>query len=170
MGWTSRRSVLAAAVAIALPLGGCNDFTSTLRLRNLTPHTLTPYPVATDPPPPHRAADANGVVPRGGASPIDPAGYDPVFYAPGVTEPELANGLLIGLANIDADPRQIQYRVFHYVVPPGRTGEDPALQPLLLHEGVVDVPDVDLTITVTQPTGAGATPPPGGWAVDVTAR
>ena len=167
MGWMSRRGLFAAAVASVL-IAGCNDFSSTLRLRNLTPHTLTPYPVVTEPPPPHREPNANGVVPQGGTSPIDPAGFNPVFYAPGVTEPGVANGVYLGLSLMESDPLRIQYRVFHYVVPPGQTGQDPGLQPLLLHEGVVDVPDADVTITVTQPTDIGANPPPGGWEVEVT--
>jgi hypothetical protein len=151
-------------LGLTLPLiAGC-PFSSNLRLLNQSGHTLTPYPVVTDPPPPHREADTAHPIAPSGSQPIDPAGFNPVYYTTGVTDQSKANGLYIGLDLEDA-PLMIQYKTFHYKVPPGQAGKDPALQPILLHSGVEEVQNVDLRIVVRGFFPPGVTPPPGGWEI-----
>lgn len=156
--------VLIVSLGIAGTLCGCSSLSSKLVLQNATGKTLTAYPVVTSPPPPHREASTK--IPNLDRYRIDPAGFNPVFYTPGVTDTTKANGLYIGLPG--DEPFQILYRVFHYRVAPGDEGHDPALQPILLHEAIQDVDDVDQTITVSTFTSANT--PPGGWTVTIHAN
>ena len=150
------------AVSTVVLLVGCN-FSSTLTLRNQLAVTLVPYPVNTTPPPSREADPANSLGTFDTAS-IDPAGFNPVYYASGIDNESRANGLFLGLDLLDADPLRVQFKVFHYKVPPGQAGSDPDLQPILLHQGIVDVDDVDQLIRVRTVI---TSPPPGGWQIDI---
>ena len=150
-----------------LTMAGC-PFSSKLTLRNETGVTLTPYPVVTTPPPPHREADSANQIPTNGSAEIDTRGFNPVYYVPGISDVNRANGVYIGLQlDGDDDPFLIQYKVFHYKVPPGQAGHDPAKQPILLHSGVQEVTDVDHGITIKGAGPVGPPPPPGGWRVTI---
>ena len=155
------RMLVLCAVAAVVLAAGC-DFTSNITLRNRTSGVLTPYPVVTDPPPPHREADTANNIPETGAASIDPNGFNPVYYMAGVADPAKANGVYIGLDLDGADPMMIQYKVFHYRVPPGEAGHDPAKQPILLKSGVQEVEDVNLRITVST-----LITDPGDWNVTI---
>ncbi len=161
MSRTARRLVLWCAVC-ALALSTACDFSAKLQLYNRTGDTLTPYPVDLDLEPPRRVADTANNVAAGDTTGIDPAGPNPVFYRPGITDETKANGVFLGLNLVDADPMQIQYKLFHYRVPPGEAGKDPDLQPILLLQDVVDVEDVNTQVAVSAPDGS-----PTGWAVRV---
>lgn len=143
---TSIRLCLACALLGLTCSAGC-EFSSNITLRNQTPSHMTPYPVTTEPPPPHREADPANNVGPGHTTAIDPHGFNPVYYVSGITDPTHANGIYIGL-DLDDDPYMIQYKVFHYKVPPGQAGKDPAVQPILLKQGVTEVEDVDQLIRV----------------------
>ena len=110
----------------------------TVTLRNLTSRVLQAYLVVTNPPPPHRehvpAMDIAGL----DENTVDPNGFNPVFYTEGVQNPTKPNGIYIGFA-LEFEPRLIQYRIFRFKVPPGQEGQDPALQPTVLNEQVVEV-------------------------------
>ena len=95
---------------------------------------------------------------------IDPYGFNPVYYKSGVTDETKANGLYLGLG-LDDDPLMIQYKVFHYKVPPGQAGKDPLIQPILLHQGIEEISDIDMRINVRNFVAAGETLPPGGWKI-----
>lgn len=157
----TKRMFLSCAVLTGAITAGC-EFSSNITLKNRTMKTLTPYPVKSTPPPPHREADPTNNILQGHTAAIDPHGFNPVYYASGVTDPNDANGVYIGL-DLDDDPMMIQYKVFHYKVPPGEAGTDPAKQPILLKQGVKEVADVDLRITV-----AALLPNPGDWAVGIS--
>ena len=157
---------LLLCAVLALSVTSC-DFTSDLTFRNVTGQTLTPYPVVTTPPPPHREADSAANISPGGTASIDPLGFNPVYYAAGITDPTQANGVYLGLDLDDAAPFMIQFKVFHYRVPPGQAGHDPDKQPILLHTGVQEIIDVDHTITVSRFPIAGEPLPPGGWSVRI---
>ena len=153
------------AVAAAALVAGC-AFSSNIRLHNGTDQVLRPYPVKTDPPPPHREGDPAGDLPTNGNASIDPHGFNPVYYASGITDPGKANGVYIGM-QLDEVPYMIQYKVFHYVVEPGQAGKDPAKQPILLHSGVEEVENVDQKIVVNSVFPIGTPKPPGGWRVEI---
>jgi hypothetical protein len=163
---TTKRLFLCCAPLALLMIAAC-DFTSNVTLNNQSGHALTPYPVKVTPPPPHREADPANIILEAGTTPIDPHGFNPVFYTTGISDVSKANGIYIGLDLDDASPMMIQYKVFHYKVPPGEAGKDPANQPILLHQGVVEVEDVDQMITVSWFGPAGVPLPPGGWRVVV---
>ena len=122
-------------------------FTSSLAIRNETPTALVPYPVVTSPPPPHREADPAASIAPNAEQEIDPEGFNPVYYA-GPVDGTKPNGVFLGLALYHQDPPQIQYRIFHYAVAPGQEGTDPALQPTLLREDVLDLTDDDYVVRV----------------------
>lgn len=136
-------AVLAAAMATT---AGC--FESNLTLRNVTGHTLTPYPVVSDPPPLHREADTAGDIENHGSASINPFGFNPVYYVPGIDDEDQPNGVYIGLDLDGAAPWYIQYKIFHYKVPPGEAAKDPDKQPILLDQGVEDVNNEDQLIRV----------------------
>lgn len=159
----SRGTALVCVAAALLSVAGC-PFSSKIFVKNSTLVSLTPYPVKSEPPPPHRAADLAGSIGQGGTAEIDPHGFNPVYYQAGVTDPTKANGLYIGL-DMDDTPYVIQYKVFHYKVPPGEAGKDPAKQPILLHSGVVEVSNVDTQVTISTEFPVGEPIPPGGWKV-----
>jgi|GEM_PF-2629331 len=139
--------VICGAIVVVVAVSGCN-FSSRLTLANRTFTTLTPYPVNLDLEPPRREADPAHNIESGGALAIEPHGLNPVFYATGINDETLANGVYIGLNLIEADPMQIQYKLFHYRVPPGEAGKDPDLQPMLIETEIVEVDDVDTVIGV----------------------
>jgi hypothetical protein len=156
---------IAGAVAATGMLTACT-YDSELLLENLSGHALTPYPVHTEPPPPHRAEDAENVVPVWDARPIDPEGFNPVYYATGIEDETQANGLYLGLDLVNTTDYMIHYRVLHYRVPPGQAGTNPALLPIVLAEGVADVTNVNYRVTVSTPTDVGSAPP-GGWTITI---
>lgn len=139
--------VACGAIVVCIIVTGCN-FGSRLTLNNRTYTTLTPYPLDLDAEPPRRTADPANDVASGGMHSIDPHWFNPVFYAPGIDDESLANGVFIGLNLLEADPMQIQYRLFHYRVPPGEAGSDPDLQPILIGQEVIDVEDIHMVIGV----------------------
>ncbi len=149
------------AVGAIVVSAGC-DFTSKIEFHNRTFETLTPYPVNLGLEPPRRVADTAHNLPSGEFVEIDSAGPNPVFYTPGVTDETKANGVFIGLNLVDADPLQIQYKVFHYRVPPGEAGKDPDLQPILLLQDVVDVEDKNTRVALRALDGT-----PTGWDVRI---
>lgn len=169
----SRKCLISiCAICFVVLLTSC-DFTSRIRLINLTEDTMTPYPLSPDLEPPRRVADPDnnlapatfvGHVPTEFVD-IDINGFNPVFYVPGIDDESLANGIFLGLGLFDADPIQIQYKVFHYRVPPGEASSDPDLQPILLQNEVVDVEDVNINITVRS-----GDPSPDGWNVAIRER
>lgn len=156
------------AICYVVLAAGC-DFTSRIVFFNRTDTTMTPYMVVVDdsvePPTASREAqpDDNLAPTESVAIAID--GFNPVFYVPGIDDESLANGIYIGLNLFDADPIQIQYKVFHYRVPPGEAGRDPDLQPILLQDEVVEVADVNISIAVRV-----GEPSPDGWNVVIRER
>ncbi len=156
--------VAVCCVLLVLPLSAACEFSSNIILHNRIEQTMTPYPVKTDPPPPHREADPANDITHQGSQAIDPHGFNPVYYVPGITDVALANGVYIGL-DMDDAPYMIQYKIFHYRVIPGTAGHDPSKQPILLHQGVREVEDRNTAIIVRLGAGVPGTPPPGGWAV-----
>jgi hypothetical protein len=118
----------------------------TLTLVNETGVTLTFYEVNSSPPP---SRIPSGTVPDGGDFGIDPGGFNPVFaWDAGIsTTGEDPNGFLIGFALGDT-PALIQYKLFHYKVAPGEAGADPALQPILLSQELVEVTEGEVAIIV----------------------
>lgn len=157
------RVIRCLAVPAVFLVAGC-DFSSNITIRNQLAQTLVPYPVRETPPPPHREADPANSLELFDTAPIDPSGFNPVYYASGIENQSSANGLFIGLDSLDADPFHIQFKVFHYKVPPGEAGSDPDLQPILLHQGIVEVEDVNQLIRVRTVI---TSPPPGGWQIDI---
>ncbi len=121
---------------------------------------MTPYPLSIDLEPPRRVADPSGNLAPGDSVDINAMGFNPVFYAPGITDEAMANGIFLGLALMDADPLRIQYKVFHYRVPPGEAGSDPDLQPILLQDEIVEIEDVSIIFTVRT-----SGPSPDGWNI-----
>ena len=165
---TPRRWFLFCAALAGWMTMGC-AFSSGLEIRNLTGRTLTPYPLRTTPPPPRREADPTNDIVGGGIASIDPLGFNPVYYNANITELDRTNGLFLGL-QLDDEPYRIQFKLFHYRVPPGEAGTDPALQPILLHQGIEDVSDENLRIIVTRSTPLGEPPTPGDWTVRIRPR
>jgi len=155
---------------LALTLVLCStscSYDSLLRLQNETEGPLVPYPVALDPPPPHREAHPTHTIAAQTTYVLDAKGFNPVFYQPGTHDPALANGVYLGFDLTDAEPLLIQFKVWHYQVPPGQEGTDPAKQPILLYQGIREVEDMDLTIVVsTAPVLGPGGLPPGGWRIE----
>ena len=136
-----------------------------MEFHNRTQQTLTPYPLSIDLEPPARVADpANNLAPADFVV-INPKGFNPVFYTPGITDEAMANGIFLGLGLIEADPLALQYKVFHYRVPPGEAGRDPDLQPILLQSEIVEIEDKDITIGVRN-----VGPSPDGWNIRILPR
>lgn len=159
MSRSSTRRVLILATLIAACTGGCK-FGQTLRISNGSGHTLTPYPVDATLSPPQRVADPANDVANGAMGDIDPHGFNPVYYASlPLATPDQANGLFFGLS-MDDEPYLLQYRVFHYRVPPGQEGAEPNNQPLLLDEGFVEIEDEPTLIDVKARAN-------GSWGVSV---
>ena len=140
-------------------------FTSELRISNETMSPMVPYPVVTSPPPPHREADPSSTLGVGDIQTIDTGGFNPLYYASGITDPQIPNALFIGLDLHDADPPLIQHRLMHYPVPPGQEGTDPALQPIVIVDKVEEVPDKNLIINVFE--GPVDRSPGTGWKVQI---
>ncbi len=142
-----------AEKAIAVP-------PSSITLVNETGQTLTFYAVNEDPPP---SRLPSGTTPDGGTFDIDPEGYNPVLaWADGINlDGTGPNGFQIGLA-LTEEPPLIQYKLFHYKVTPGTPGKDPDLQPLLIHQELLEptedevfiVVDSDWNATLGAPAGA----------------
>lgn len=154
--------VTCGVIALGCLQMGCT-FSSELTLANRTLGNLTPFPVNVDLDPPSREPDFANTIEMGGFFPIAPHGLNPVFYAAGIDDESLANGVFIGLNLLEADPLQIQYKIFHYRVPPGNAGSDPDLQPILIAQDVVDVEDVNMIIGIL-----ARDTEPGGWQVRIT--
>ena len=66
----TNRVPISCMILALLTMAGC-PFSSKLTLRNETGMTLTPYPVVTTPPPPHREADSANQIPTNGSAEID---------------------------------------------------------------------------------------------------
>lgn len=167
---SNSKKYLISLCAICFVVGatGC-DFTSRITFFNRTDGILTPYPVIVDdtvePPRAHREARPGENLAPTEFVAIAIDGLNPVFYMAGIDDESLANGIFIGLGLFDADPIQIQYKVFHYRVPPGEAGRDPDLQPILLQSEIVAVEDVDVTIAVRS-----GDPSPDQWNVQIRER
>ena len=144
-----------------------------ITLANETGATLTFYEVNATPPPGRISA---GTVLTGGTFNIDPTGYNPVFawdggIAMAGTNP---NGFFIGLGLTETPP-VLQYKLFHYKVPPGMEGSDAKVQPVLLDQNLLNVVEGDVTIVVDSswtatigfPTGPGACCHYGGGCSNV---
>ena len=117
-----------------------------LRFINETGVSLTFYDVNPTPPPTRLPA---GTLANLGIANLDTAGFNPVYaWDAGIsmtgTDP---NGLYIGHALTD-DPPLLQYKVFHYMVAPGTTEGDPALQPTEVDSQVVELTPEDITILI----------------------
>lgn len=166
MRTTTRPWTMLVAGVLSLLMTSC--FTSELILLNDTSDMLTPYPVVTSPPPPHREADPANELPAGQTRAIDPDGFNPLFYTSAITDPARANAIHIGLDLYDQTPGQILYRLFHYPVPPDQVGTDPANQPILIKEGIEDVPDEDTVIELIE--GVSDTPGLLTWRVKIAAQ
>lgn len=133
----------------------------TITLVNDTGHLLTSYEVNPTPPPARLPA---GGVAIGGTLSIDPGGLNPVLaWDSGISLTGMApNGFYIGLG-LTMSPPGIQYKLFHYKVTPGTPGADPARQPILLTDEVVEVTEgvveirvhVDWTVTIGPPSPLG---------------
>ncbi len=158
-----RRMTLTAAIGVAMSAGALRvEAAWTITLTNATGKALTSYEVNTSPPPARLPADT---VPHAGTFNIDPAGFNAVFvWDGGISLTGMdANGFFIGLGLTETPP-VIQYKQFHYKVTPGTAGSDPALQPILLRDRVVEVTEGDISIVVNSmwrarigtPTGSGA--------------
>lgn len=135
-----RRLAACAVTAMALAvMSGCTGHSA--YLYNGTQYTLTPYPLVSKPPPPHHVADpANAIAPNT-EEPIDMHGTNPVFYAAGITDPKEPNGVYFKFFFYQAKgPWPVQYRIYHYLVPPGQEGKDLDKQPILLDKGSLQVP------------------------------
>lgn len=158
MSTTSLRNALLVA---GLACASC--FSARLGLRNQTTTTLVPYPVVTTPPPPHRQADPANALAPGEFQELDPAGFNPLYYAAGVSDPALPNALHLSLDLYESDPAVILWRVFHYPVPPDQVGTDPALQPQLLREELEELEDRDSVLRLIEgPSDQGP-----GWRIEV---
>ena len=144
----SHRFIL-GLLATTLSFVGCS-FSSKLSLVNETAHPMIPYPVVTDPPPPHREADPGAIVPIQGKRSVPTGGFYPLYYSAGVLNPQRPNALYLGLDFYDDSPPQILYRVMHMSVPPGQEGQDPELQPVVLKEELVTITDVNHVIVVDE--------------------
>ena len=145
------RLALAGLVTLATLVTSC--FSSGIRLINDTTQPLTPYPVVTDPPPPHREADPAGVVAPAASTALDPNGFNPVFYAAQSVSDQGPNGLALSFALVDGDPKEILVRIMRYAVEPGQEGTDPALQPTVLREDIYEVEDEDLDVLLEEKVG-----------------
>lgn len=155
---------ICAAAALLLP--GCAPIKG-IFLQNDTGSDLTPYPVVTNPPPPHREADPGSKVPAGGEGKIDPQSFNALYYAPGFTPPgpnpeDVANALNVQLPSDDDDPKFILARTFHYFAEPGQEGTQPDLQPKKLHEIFHEVNSEHVKITLSNDDTV-----PGGWKVEI---
>ena len=160
-----RRRLISWCAACALIVSAGCDYSARMELHNRTFQILTPYPVNADLEPPRRVADPANNLGSGDFVVVDPAGFNPAYYQSGVNDEAKANGFYVGLNLIDADPLQVQYKVYHYRVPPGEAGSDPDLQPILLQSEVVEVENVDIMIVVREVDTS-----PGGWTMRVSPR
>ena len=144
------RTVL-STLGSALLLGSCaSDYTITLR--NRANVDMVPYPVVTTPPPPHRAADPANTLAHNQQTDVDPTGFNPLFFHAG-------SGTSVTFQlSLDTDPPQILIRIMQHQVPPGQEGTDPALQPQLADETLIEPTQLDLVFTIR---GMG-----GGFPVD----
>ncbi len=164
------RVTLATSALVSLTLLASCTFSNSIRLRNKTNGDLVLYPVVTNPPPPHREASIINTIAKDDFGVLNHNAFNPVYYQAGIANPSRPNGLYLGFDLYDADPLVILYRVMHYVVPPGQEGNDPALQPIILEEDFVEVPDQNLVVRVIQENVMMVPPMPGGWRVEITAR
>ena len=160
------RTLLLPTLAL-LVLPSC--FSSGLRLRNQSGSELVPYPVVTDPPPPHRVADPGNAVPHNSATALDPQGFNPVFYTGGITDDSKANTLQLQFA-LDQEPYSILARTLHSHVAPDQETNDPSLQPILLHEVFAEIENRDYRIIVSSLPTLSDPLPPGGWRVTIEKR
>ncbi len=107
-------------------------------MKNSTNRHMEAYNVVTNPPPPHREHDPSLDIPPQTQGTIDPNGFNVVYYVPSIQSPNKPNGLFVGFA-LDDDPALIQYKVMRYQVAPGQEGNDPAKQPSVVAQGIVEV-------------------------------
>lgn len=135
------------SIALVAGLASCAaDFTITLRNRSTL--AFVPYPVVTDPPPPHREADPANTLGNNAEVSIDPVGFNPLFYNEGTQI-----GLMLQLA-LDDDPPAVLVRIFQHSVAPGQEGSDPSAQPQLVDE-VLFEPTAENLIFTVRPQGSG---------------
>lgn len=127
---TSVRTIVALGLCAALLTGCAEDFEITLE--NQTNVGLVPYPVVTVNGAPQRQADPAGTIPAGQSAPIDPTGFNPLYYV------EAAGFAVTVQLALDSDPAQVLVRTTKHVVPPGQEGGDPANQPVLLDEALFE--------------------------------
>lgn len=169
MASNSKKCLIAICVICFVVLATGCDFTSRITFFNRTDGTMTQYPVivndTVDPPTARREARPGENLAPTESVAIAINGFNPVFYVPGIDDESKANGIYIGLNLFDADPIQVQYKVFHYRVPPGATAGDPDLQPILLQNEIVEVEDVNVSIAVRS-----GEPSPDGWNVTIRER
>ena len=145
--------LLALGLALfALVLTGCAS-SYTVGLRNDTGADLTFCPVLSDPPPPHRVVSTRSI-PDGVREQIKGDGFNPVYWDP------LSNMGIQVQFDLDGDPAFILVRVMQYVVPPGSEGNDPAQQPTLVQEFLLDV--------VTSQKNIGISAGPIGASIPIT--
>ena len=142
----------------------CGCFDARLGLRNDTPDLLVPYPVVTNPPPPHRM-QADSPVFSGQLVEIDIEGFNPLFFAPYITDPNRPNAVFVGLALATDDPPLLQWQLLHYAFPPDQVGSDPAKQPVVLRAETVEVPNEDLVLRVSE--GPSDQEPFVTWSVEL---
>ena len=103
-----------------------------LTLQNDIGRAITPYPVVTTPPPPHRVADPSNAIGVGASGTVDVAGFNPVYIYPPL--PQIAgqpNGFIVQLDLESPDPT-ILVISYQYKVPPGEEQGDPANQPVAI--------------------------------------
>lgn len=136
---TSLRYAVALAAVLAI---GCDSDDYTITLVNDSNTDFVPYPVVTDPPPPHREADTANTLADGQQESFVPSGFNPAYY-----HAQSKRGFFLQLG-LDDDPPQILFKLMQFVVPPGQEGTDPANQPTELYQELYEPQGTEITITV----------------------
>ena len=132
----------------------------TITLVNETGIALTYYDLIIPEPPTPPMRLPSGTVAVGGRFNIDPTAVNPVYaWDDGINLVGTApNGFFIGL-DLVGSPARIQYKRFHYKVVPGTAGSDPARQPILLVNQVVEVTEGEVEIVINSAWIASIGPP-----------
>jgi len=136
------RSLRYAVGLVALLSIACDADDFTITLVNDSNSDLVPYPVVTDPPPPHSEVDAANTLSDGQQTSFVPAGFNPAYY-----HAESERGFFLQFA-LEDDPPQILFKLMKFVVPPGQEGNDPANAPTELYQEVFEPQGTEVTITV----------------------